>query len=67
MTDQSRAIVHLDLDAFYAAVEILENPDLENEPLIIGGRYRGVVATVLIQARMSADALIVTSTPIFLS
>jgi DNA polymerase-4 len=51
MTDQSRAIVHLDLDAFYAAVEILENPDLENEPLIIGGRYRGVVATASYKAR----------------
>jgi nucleotidyltransferase/DNA polymerase involved in DNA repair len=27
MSDSPRAIVHLDLDAFFAAVEVLENPD----------------------------------------
>ena len=31
MSDQPRAIIHLDLDAFYAAVEILEDPDLCKE------------------------------------
>ena len=33
-----RAIVHLDLDAFFAAVEVLENPDLADKPILIGGR-----------------------------
>src|SRR5213079_3446542 len=40
-------VAHLDLDAFYAAVEELENPELRDQPLIVGGdpRGRGVVAT----------------------
>ncbi len=48
-----RAIVHLDLDAFYAAVEVLKNPDLADKPLIIGGRpeQRGVVSTASYPAR----------------
>ena len=50
-----RAIVHLDLDAFYAAVEVLENKDrdLKDKPLIIGGRpeERGVVTTASYPAR----------------
>jgi DNA polymerase-4 len=45
-SSQPRLIVHLDLDAFYAAVEVLENPDLAGQPVIIGGAAggRGVVA-----------------------
>jgi len=44
---------HLDLDAFYAAVEELENPELRTQPLIVGGdpRGRGVVATANYVAR----------------
>jgi DNA polymerase-4 len=43
----------MDLDAFYAAVEELENPDLRSKPLIVGGdpRGRGVVATANYAAR----------------
>ena len=46
-------VAHLDLDAFYAAVEELENPALRTQPLIVGGdpRGRGVVATANYVAR----------------
>jgi DNA polymerase-4 len=44
---------HLDLDAFFAAVEELENPELRAKPLVVGGdpRGRGVVATANYEAR----------------
>ena len=53
MSDRPRAIVHLDLDAFFAAVEVLENPDLAGKPVLIGGRpeTRGVVAAASYPAR----------------
>ena len=46
-------VAHLDLDAFFAAVEELESPDLRSKPLIVGGdpRGRGVVATANYVAR----------------
>jgi DNA polymerase IV len=46
-------LAHLDLDAFYAAVEELENPELKAQPLVVGGdpRGRGVVATANYVAR----------------
>src|SRR6201981_1987794 len=46
-------LAHLDLDAFYAAVEELENPALRTQPLIVGGdpQGRGVVATANYVAR----------------
>ncbi len=46
-------VAHLDLDAFFAAVEELENPELRRLPLIVGGdpRSRGVVATANYVAR----------------
>ena len=46
-------IAHLDLDAFFAAVEELEDPNLRRVPLVVGGdpRGRGVVATANYKAR----------------
>jgi hypothetical protein len=53
MSDRPRAIVHLDLDAFYAAVEMLERPELAGKALLIGGspEGRGVVSTASYAAR----------------
>ena len=44
---------HLDLDAFFAAVEELESPELRSKPLVVGGdpQGRGVVATANYEAR----------------
>jgi DNA polymerase-4 len=46
-------VAHLDLDAFFAAVEELEDPALRRKPLVVGGdpRGRGVVATANYEAR----------------
>ena len=46
-------VAHLDLDAFFAAVEELESPELRKRPLVVGGdpRGRGVVATANYVAR----------------
>lgn len=47
-----RAIVHMDLDAFFVAVECLRNSELKGKPIIIGGKsQRGVVASCSYEAR----------------
>lgn len=46
------SIAHLDCDAFYAAVEKRDNPELVDRPLIIGGGRRGVVSTACYIARL---------------
>lgn len=49
----TRKIIHLDLDAFYCAVEELTNPTLRGQPFAVGGRpeERGVVASCSYAAR----------------
>ncbi|MEL6642297.1 MAG: DNA polymerase IV [Pseudomonadota bacterium] len=46
-------IAHMDCDAFYAAVEKRDNPDLRDKPVIIGGGRRGVVSTACYIARIT--------------
>ena len=46
------SIAHIDCDAFYAAVEKRDNPDLVDKPVIVGGQTRGVVATACYIARI---------------
>lgn len=48
-----KKIIHIDMDAFFAAVEQRDHPQYQNKPLIVGGKpdSRGVVATCSYEAR----------------
>jgi len=47
-----KSILHLDLDAFFAAVEVRDNSALQGKPIIIGGKSRrGIVASCTYEAR----------------
>lgn len=48
----SLSIAHIDCDAFFASVEKRDNPELADQPVIIGGGKRGVVSTACYVARL---------------
>ncbi|MEO0450415.1 MAG: DNA polymerase IV [Pseudomonadota bacterium] len=49
----SLSIAHIDCDAFFAAIEKRDNPELKDKPVIVGGGKRGVVATCCYIARLN--------------
>lgn len=59
---QNLSIAHIDCDSFFAAVEKRDNPEIQNQPVIVGGSERGVVSTCCYIARAYG---ITSAMPIF--
>ena len=49
--ERPRKIIHVDMDCFYAAIELRERPELRGKPVAVGGGYRGVLTTCNYEAR----------------